>query len=423
MLLLPSPYTGVARCCSAATLVPPTAAGVVAVDHHAPPKPGVDWDSFGFRLNAQTDFMWLNRVVVDDDDEDEPSSFEAAADRYSSSSDECIAAFGTGIHLSPAATVLNYGQALFEGLKAFRRDDGTIVVFRPDRNARRMQDGARRFLLPPVPTDVFVGAVDAVVRENARWVPPAGKGALYLRPILVGSGADLGVKPSWEATFCVYCSPVGNYFKGGLKAIRLLAVRGFARAVRGGAGHVKASGNYAPAFMVQRQVKKRGYDEVLCLDAERGQAVEEAGASNFFAVYPNNTIVTPSLESATILPGVTRASIIELAENECGCTVVEGRIGLTDLEGASEAFCCGTGASVTPVGSVSLLCHPTNGEEAAAAACGEDGHREEIVALFGDGTTPGPITQRLYETLLKIQTGSDPALNERYRHWIHVVEP
>jgi len=367
---------------------------------HAEPKPGVDWDSFGFGLNGvKTDSMWLNKVVVDENGEGE----------YSSSSEECVAAFGN-FEISPCATVLNYGQALFEGLKAFRRDDGSIVMFRPEMNARRMQNGARRFLLPPVDTDTFVKAADAVVRSNARWVPPVGKGALYLRPLLMGTGADLGVKPSWESTFCIYCSPVGNYFKGDLKAIRLQAVRGFSRACKGGAGHVKASGNYAPAFFSQRAVKKRGFDDVICLDAATGEHIEEAGASNFFAVFPNNTIYTPSLDSETILPGITRASIIELAEKECGCTVVEGPIHLSDLKDACEAFCCGTGASVTPVGSISVA-HPDGSED------------KEHGVVFGDGKTPGPLTKRLYDTLLKIQTGNDNDLNERYSDWIHVVEP
>lgn len=226
---------------------------------HVAPDADVDWDSFSFSLNGvRTDSMWLNRVKVDDSGE---------AD-YSASPDDCLTALGN-LELSPTATVLNYGQALFEGMKAFRRNDGTIAMFRPERNALRMQQGANRFLLPPVPTDVFVNAADSVVRANARWVPPFGKGALYLRPLLMGTGEDLGVKPSWESTFCIYCSPVGNYFKGGLKAIRLQAVRGFSRAAVGGSGAVKASGNYAPAFLVQKRVKQRGYDEVLCLDAER----------------------------------------------------------------------------------------------------------------------------------------------------------
>jgi branched-chain amino acid aminotransferase len=224
---------------------------------HAAPDANVDWDSFSFSLNGvRTDSMWLNRVQVDENDEA----------NWSSCTENCLTALGN-LELSPTATVLNYGQSLFEGMKAFRRVDGNIAMFRPERNALRMQQGARRFLLPPVPTDVFVQAADSVVRANARWVPPFGKGALYLRPLLMGTGEDLGVKPSWESTFCVYCSPVGNYFKGGLKVIRLQAVRGFSRAAAGGSGYVKASGNYAPAFLVQKQVKKRGYDEALCLDA------------------------------------------------------------------------------------------------------------------------------------------------------------
>lgn len=372
---------------------------------HADPKPNVDWDSFGFSMNGvRTDHMWLNRVQVVVTEGDSPLSAV-----YSASPDDCLSEFGT-FQLSPAATVLNYGQALFEGLKAFRRVDGSIALFRPERNAERMQNGAKRFLLPLVPTDVFVAAADAVVRANARWVPPFGKGALYLRPILMGTGDDLGVKPSWESTFCIYCSPVGNYFKGGLKAIRLQALRGFSRAAQGGAGHVKAIGNYAPAFLAQRTVKQRGFDDLLCLDANTGTFIEEAGASNFFAIFPNNTIVTPCLNSETILPGVTRASILELAEKECGCTVRQGPIRLSDLQEACEAFCCGTGASVTPVGSVSVA--NVDGTEDADAC-----------VVFGDGTTPGPITQKLYNTLLRIQTGTDEDLNQRYADWIHVVKP
>lgn len=226
---------------------------------HAPPEANVDWDSFGFGLNGvRTDKMWVDTVYVDANGNGD----------YSNVCEDCLSPMGT-LQLSPTATVLNYGQALFEGMKAFRRMDGSIAMFRPDRNAARMQQGASRFLMPSVPADVFVQAADAVVRSNARWVPPYGKGALYLRPLLMGTGEDLGVKPSSMCTFCIYCSPVGNYFKGGLKAIRLQAVRGFSRAAPGGSGAVKASGNYAPAFMVQKQVKARGYDEALCLDAMR----------------------------------------------------------------------------------------------------------------------------------------------------------
>jgi branched-chain amino acid aminotransferase len=247
-----------------------------------------------------------------------------------------------------------------------------------------------------------------VVRGNAKWVPPYKKGALYLRPLLMGTGAGLGVKPSVESTFMIYCSPVGNYFKSGLTTIRLQAVRGFSRAAPGGSGSIKASGNYAPAFLVQKQVRERGFDEMLCLDALSGEGVEEAGASNFFAIYFNNTIVTPPLDAETILPGVTRESIIELAAKECGCHVIEGHLTLTDLQEASEAFCCGTGAVITPVGCVSIM--------------DRDGTEEASRITFGDGTT-GPLTQKLYKMLTDIQSGSDPALSEKYKHWIHVVEP
>lgn len=187
---------------------------------HAPADPTIDWDSFGFSLNGvRTDSMWLNRVRVYDNGE----AF------YSPLSEECLTPLGT-MEIHPAAAALNYGQSLFEGLKAFRRTDGSIAMFRPDKNAERMQQGARRFLLPPIPTETFVQAADAVVRANAAWVPPCGKGALYLRPMLMGTAEDLGVKPSSESTFLIYCSPVGNYFKGELKAIRLQAVQGFSRA-------------------------------------------------------------------------------------------------------------------------------------------------------------------------------------------------
>lgn len=376
-----------------------------AATHHPPPVPGVDWDGFGFGLNGVcTDLMWLDTVSVEPDP-DSPS----AASPYATDPSACLTPLGP-LPLPPTATVLNYGQSLFEGLKAFRRSDGTIVLFRPDRNAARMADGARRFLLPAVDPSTFVGAVDEVVRANARWVPPYGKGALYVRPLLMGTGADLGVKPSHAATFCVYACPVGNYFKGALKAIKLQAVRGFGRAALGGAGNVKAAGNYAPAFAVQRTVRERGYDEVLCLDAATGTTVEEAGASNFFAVTEDGTLVTPSLDPGTILPGVTRASVLELAREECGCRVEERAVTLDELRSATEAFCCGTGASITPVGSV-------------AVARGDGSEDEGAAVRFGDGATPGPLTQRLHKMLAGIQTGEDEGLSEKYRHWIHVVEP
>ena len=370
---------------------------------HPEPKFNVDWESFGFGLNGvRTDKMWLNRVKVVEED-------SAMTANYSASERTCLVPLGD-LPLSPTATVLNYGQALFEGLKAFRRPDGSISIFRPEKNAERMAKGAKRFLMPPVPTDVFLSAVDAVVRSNAKWVPPHGKGSLYLRPLLMGTGEGLGVKPSSEVTFCIFVSPVGNYFKGGLKAISVQAVRGFSRAAKGGAGAVKAAGNYAPAFQVQREVRQRGYDEVLCLDAVSGEAVEEAGASNFFTIFPDNTLATPSLSQETILPGVTRQSILELAAAECGLKIREGRITLSELKRAKEAFCCGTGACITPVGSISVTSH-TNPESV----------EDEI--KYGDGQTVGLITEKLYYILTGIQSGSNLEMSEKYKQWVHTVKP
>ena len=229
---------------------------------HAPPDPSLPWDTFGFGLNdVRTDYMWLDKVLA-------AASTDAKACAYSKSVEDCLVPLSP-LSLAPTSTVLNYGQSLFEGLKAFRRADGSIALFRPEKNARRMMDGANRLMLPPVDEDTFVAAADAVVRSNARFVPPMGRGALYLRPLLFGSGEGLGVKPSTESTFCIYCSPVGNYFKGGLKAISLQAVEGYSRAAPGGSGGIKAGGNYAPPFQVQKEVRSRGYDEALFLDAKQ----------------------------------------------------------------------------------------------------------------------------------------------------------
>lgn len=174
------------------------------------------------------------------------------------------------LELEPAATVLNYGQAIFEGLKAYRQADGSIKVFRPDRNGARMVDGARRMMLPPPSVADFVGAVEQVVAANARWVPPHKTGTLYLRPLLFGSGSALGVAPSPVSTFCIYTSPVGNYFKGGVgesPPISLQVATTYRRAVPGGAGGAKAAGNYAPCFAPSKEAKAAGYSETLFVDA------------------------------------------------------------------------------------------------------------------------------------------------------------
>ena len=208
------------------------------------------------------------------------------------------------IPMSPAAGVLNYGQGLFEGMKAFRTSKNRIVFFRPEENARRMQRGADRLKMPPVPESIFVDAVEQVVAANNHWVPPTGKGAMYVRPLLMGSGPVLGVSPAPSYTFLIYVTPVGPYFKGGMNAIDLLISEHHHRAAPGGSGGVKAIGNYAPGMKPSKEAKALGYAEVIYLDAETHTSIEEVGAANFFCV-KDNVLYTPSL-TGTILPGITR---------------------------------------------------------------------------------------------------------------------
>ena len=378
---------------------------------HAEPDPNLDWASFGFGLNGvSTDYIWLDKVVSKQEYLQVGNASLSLS--FSKSAEKCLLSTRPLI-LGPSSTVLNYGQCLFEGLKAFRRKDGSVVVFRPEQNANRLAIGAKRFMLPTVPNEVFLEAIDSVVRANSKFIPQSGKGALYLRPLLFGSGEALGVKPSEEATFCIYAAPVGNYFKGDLKCISLQAVNGIARAARGGSGNIKAGGNYAPPFLAQKQVRERGYDAALFLDAVHGEFIEEAGASNFFAIFKDGTVVTPTLDTNTILPGITRSSLIELARSELGLEVEERQISIHELKNdVEECFCCGTGASVTPVGIVSYSSDP----------CREiDGVDFEVT--FGDGKCPGPITQKLYKLLLGIQNGECSDVQKKYRHWIHIVEP
>lgn len=258
------------------------------------------------------------------------------------------------LSLEPAATILNYGQGIFEGLKAYRTTTGRIVLFRPEMNAQRMAAGARRFLMPPVPEALFLEMCAAVVRDNADWVPPSGSGELYLRPLLFGSGAALGVGPSSDYTLAIFAAPVGRYFKGG--GARLRIEEDHQRAAPRGVGDVKAAGNYAPCFGAQKQAKEAGFSDVLYLDVG-GERIEEAAASNFFCIGQDGILRTPSL--GTILPGVTRDSVIQLAQQlgSSGSSAVRGvevgPVSIDTVMTAAEAFVTGTGAGVTPVAHIS----------------------------------------------------------------------
>ncbi|MXG88118.1 branched-chain amino acid aminotransferase [Nocardioides sp. YIM 123512] len=260
------------------------------------------------------------------------------------------------LSLDPATAVLHYGQETFEGMKAYRHPDGSVWSFRPEENAARAIRSSQRLALPELPVDDFVQAVDALVEVDQRWVPTndeAGEKSLYLRPFMFASEAFLGVRPSQHVTFMVIASPAGSYFKGGIKPVSLWLSETWTRAGRGGMGAAKTGGNYASSLLPQHEAIAQGCDQVVFLDAEESTYVEELGGMNLYFVFKDGRIVTPAL--GTILEGITRASIIELA-GKLGHQVEERRVGIDEWrDGVAsgdivEIFACGTAAVVTPVG-------------------------------------------------------------------------
>ncbi|KAF6154254.1 hypothetical protein GIB67_005305 [Kingdonia uniflora] len=245
-----------------------------------------------------------------------------------------------------------YGQGLFEGLKAYRREGDSILLFRPEENALRMRMGAERMCMPSPTADQFVEAVKLTVLANKRWVPPQGKGSLYIRPLLMGSGAVLGLAPAPEYTFLIYVSPVGNYFKEGLAPINLVVENEFHRAAPGGTGGIKTIGNYASVLKAQSAAKAKGYSDVLYLDSVQKRYLEEVSSCNVFVV-KGKTISTPAIKG-TILPGITRKSIIDVARTQ-GFQVEERLVAVEELLDADEVFCTGTAVVVSPVGSITYL--------------------------------------------------------------------
>ncbi|XP_002990723.2 branched-chain-amino-acid aminotransferase 5, chloroplastic [Selaginella moellendorffii] len=290
----------------------------------------IDWENIGFGIRS-TDFMYVMKT-----------------DRSGEWRSGELLPFGN-LELSPAAGVLNYGQGLFEGMKAYRTQDGSAVLFRPKENALRMISGAKRMCMPAPSVGDFTAAVKSTVKANVRWVPPHGKGSLYIRPLLIGSGAILGLAPAPEYSFIIYVSPVGNYFKSGLAPISLKVETFYHRAAPGGTGGVKTIGNYAPVLKTQLDAKDQGFSDVLYLDAAENKYVEEVSSCNIFTV-KGNTISTPET-LGTILPGITRKSIIELAR-DMGYKVKETAVTVEELLDADEVFCTGTAVVVNPVGSI-----------------------------------------------------------------------
>jgi branched-chain amino acid aminotransferase len=298
----------------------------------------------------------------------------------------------------PATSFLHYGQAIFEGFKAYGHADGSVVTFRPERNAARFRRSAVRLALPELPDDWFVGIADELIRTDRAWVPSstAGEASLYLRPLMLGTEVGLGVRPSNEALFVLLASPAGSYFAGGIKPVTIWLSDDYVRAAPGGTGAAKCAGNYAASLVAQQEAIANGCDQVAFVDAAEHRWVEELGGMNLFFVRDDGSIVTPEL-TGSILEGVTRDAILTLA-GELGHKTDERRVDVRewqDGEGIAEVFACGTAAVVTPVGALRWR----GGE-----------------AVMGDGGT-GPVTAALRAALLDIQLGRTPDTHG----WLHRV--
>ena len=286
--------------------------------------------------------------------------------------------------INECAGILQYCQECFEGLKAYTTEDGSIVTFRPDLNAQRMADSAKRLEMPPFPVERFLDAIDQVVKANADWVPPYGSGAtLYIRPYMFASSPVIGVKPAEEYQFRTFVTPVGPYFKGGMKPLTL-CVSDFDRAAPNGTGHVKAGLNYAMSLHANVTAHAAGYDENLFLDPATRTYVEETGGANFIFVDKEGNLVIPKSDS--ILPSITRRSLVYVAEHYLGLTVTERKVRLDALENFAECGLCRTAAVISPVGKIvdhgKEICFPSGMEEV------------------------GPVCKKLYDTLTGIQMGT-----------------
>ena len=339
-------------------------------------KKNLDWANLGFgyvktdkRFVANyKDGAWDDGVITDDDK----------------------------VVLNECAGVLQYAQTCFEGLKAYTTEDGHIVMFRPDLNAQRMHDSCERLEMPPFPQDRFVDAVKQVVKANEGYVPPYGSGAtLYIRPYMFGSDAVIGVKPANEYQFRIFCTQVGPYFKGGATPITI-RVSDYDRAAPNGTGHIKAGLNYAMSLHAIVEAHEQGYAENMYLDSATRTKVEETGGANFLFVTKDGKVVTP--KSSTILPSITRRSLVYVAKEYLGLEVEERPVYFDEVKDFAECGLCGTAAVISPVGKIV-------------------DHGKEICLPSGMDEM-GPVTKKLYETLTGIQMGRI----EAPKGWIQVIE-
>ena len=339
-------------------------------------KKNLDWSNLGFTY-IQTDKRYV-------------SNFKDGA------WDEGCLTSDANIVLNECAGVFQYAQSVFEGLKAYTTEDGKIVTFRPDLNAQRMIDSAKRLEMPAFPKERFLDAVTQTVKANAAWVPPFGSGAtLYIRPYMFGSSPVIGVSPAAEYQFRILTTPVGPYFKGGAKPITI-KVSDFDRAAPHGTGHIKAGLNYAMSLHAIVTAHEEGYAENMYLDAATRTKVEETGGANFIFITKDKKVVTP--KSSSILPSITRRSLLYVAKEYLGLETEEREVPLEEVPEFAECGLCGTAAVVSPVGKIV-------------------DHGREI--CFASGMEEmGPVTKQLYDTLTGIQMGHI----EAPEGWIHVIE-
>ena len=324
-------------------------------------KKNIDWSSLGFGY-VQTDYRYVSKFK------------DGAWDAGELTTDP-------NVTLNECAGVFQYAQTVFEGMKAYTTEDGHIVTFRPDLNASRMADSCKRLEMPVYPEDKWVDAVVKTVEANIDWVPPYGSGAtLYIRPYMFGSNPVIGVKPADEYQFRVFCTPVGPYFKGGAKPI-VIRVSDYDRAAPHGTGHIKAGLNYAMSLYPIVDAHNQGFAENMYLDAATRTKVEETGGANFIFVTKDGTLVTPKSDS--ILPSITRRSLIQVAKEYLGLEAEERPVYLDEIGEFAECGLCGTAAVISPVGKIV-------------------DHGREICY----GTEMGPITRKLYDTLTGIQMGT-----------------
>nr|WP_314767297.1 branched-chain amino acid aminotransferase [uncultured Lachnoanaerobaculum sp.] len=323
----------------------------------------LDWGNIGFNYRI-TDYRYISNYKDGKWDDGELST-------------------DSNVTINESAGILQYCQEVFEGLKAYRTKEGHIVTFRPDLNAKRMYDSAKRLEMPPFPEDRFIEAVDKVVLANEAWVPPFGSGAtLYIRPYMFASSPVIGVKPAAEYQFRMFTTPVGPYFKGGAKPITI-TVSDFDRAAPRGTGHIKAGLNYAMSIHPLMEAHRNGFDENMYLDAATRTYVEETGGANFIFITKDKKVVTP--KSNSILPSITRRSLLYVAEHYLGLKTEERPVAFDEVKDFAEVGLCGTAAVISPVGRI------CRGETVINIPSGMEGM--------------GEITKKLYDTLTGIQMG------------------